>query len=248
MPPANRPSPRPVLDHSVPAKSPRPNPGFVPPKIKWRFSFRHWRQISYFGVDQCDKPWFVSLLERLSEVSNLYVDDALSGAYGRGLRCHHIDWAAKNIPISRAEINWVTDALSEDVEFLQFSVSRARGRVVGFFDEDQVFNVVLLDPMHNIQPSRKLNYQVRATYIGQSEITKLSVTFQNLIIKCPHLNSEQQNDLLDSLKALNLQYFDAAVHLSISEGHLKKAYDFARIGAIDDLGELLQLTIDGLSS
>jgi uncharacterized phage-associated protein len=36
------------------------------------------------------------------------------------------------------------------------------------------------------------------------------------------------------------------VHLSISDAHLEKAYGFARSGVIEDLGELLQLTIDEL--
>src|SRR5262249_19783470 len=84
----------------VPAKAPRPLPGNVPPKKKWRFSFRYWRQTEYFGIDQCDKSWFASVLTRFAEVSSLDVEDALAGSYGSSLRCHPINWNAKNIPIS----------------------------------------------------------------------------------------------------------------------------------------------------
>jgi hypothetical protein len=63
----------------------------------------------------------------------------------------------------------------------------------------------------------------------------------------PHLSASQQSDLLNALKDQNIQYFDAAVHLSISDEHLEKAYEFARTGVIEDLGELLQLTIDELN-
>jgi hypothetical protein len=39
----------------------------------------------------------------------------------------------------------------------------------------------------------------------------------------------------------------AMVHLSISDAHLEKAYNLAKLGVIKDLGELLELTIDELS-
>ncbi|MGY3578923.1 hypothetical protein [Bradyrhizobium sp. USDA 4504] len=241
----NRPL-RPVPGY-VPAKAPRPLAGNIPPKKKWKFSFRYWRQIEYFGIDQCDKSWFASVLTRFTEVSSLHVEDSLAGSYGSSLRCHPIDWHAKNIPISKDDIDWIAEYATEELEFMQFSISTGRGRVVGFFDDEQIFNVVLLDPMHNIQPSKKHNYQVRATYIAQCAITKLSVTFEKVITGCPHLSPEQQSEMLATLKVQNLKYFDAAVHLSISDGHLQKAYEFARLGVITDLGELLEATIDGLA-
>jgi hypothetical protein len=162
-------------------------------------------------------------------VSLLHVEDALAGSYGSSLRCHPIDWSAKNIPIAKDEIDWIGDYSSDEIEFVQFSISTGRGRIVGFFDDEQIFNVVLLDPMHNIQPSKKRNYQVRATYIAQCAITKLSVTFEKLVTGSPHLSSEQQSEMLAALRTQNLKYFDAAVHLSISDGHLQKAYEFARL-------------------
>ncbi|MGY4413195.1 hypothetical protein ACVWW4_004931 [Bradyrhizobium sp. LB7.1] len=246
MPGASNNIPHKPVPGYVPAKAPRPLPGNIPPKKKWKFSFRYWRQVEYFGIDQCDKSWFASVLTRFSEVSSLHVEDALSGSYGPSLRCHSIDWNAKNIPISRESIDWIADYANEEIEFLQFSISTGRGRVVGFFDSEQTFNIVLLDPMHNIQPSAKHNYQVRATYISQCAITKLSVTFEKAITSCEHLSADQQGGLLAILRAQNFKYFDAAVHISISDGHLKKAYEFARVGVITDLGELLEATIDGL--
>jgi hypothetical protein len=238
--------PKPVAGY-IPAQAPRPKTGNIPPKKKWKFSFRYWKQIEYFGVDQCDKSWFVSLLERLTEVSSLEVEDALAGSYGTSLRCHPINWDARNIPISRAEIDWLGEYSSDDFELIQFSISTGRGRIIGFFDADHIFHIVLLDPLHNLQPAKKRNYQVRASYIAQCAITRMSVTFERLILNCPQLSEPQQSDMLKALKAQNLQYFDAAVHLSISDAHLEKAYGFARSGVIEDLGELLQLTIDELN-
>jgi hypothetical protein len=153
----------------------------------------------------------------------------------------------KNIPISKDDIDWLGDYSSEDIELVQFSISTGRGRIIGFFDGEQIFNVVLLDPLHNLQPAKKRNYQVRASYISQCAITKLSVTFEKAILNCQHLSPTQQSEMLDLLRKQNLKYFDAAVHLSISDVHLHKAYEFARVGVITDLGELLEATIDGLS-
>ncbi len=121
------------------------------------------------------------------------------------------------------------------------------GRVVGFFDEDRVFNVVLLDPLHNIQPSKTYNYRVRASYIAQCQLTKLTVTMENLIRKRADLEEKQRTEMLAELRAQNMRHYDAAVHLTISDEHLHKAYEYASVGLITDLGELLQLTIDELS-
>lgn len=247
MPPGSKLPPlKPVLSGVVPQKAQRPLAGLVPPKKKWRFNFRYWRQVEYFGVDQCDKAWFVAVLQRLMEVSNLDVDDVISGSYGASMRCHPIDWAARNIPIAKKNIDWLGDQSLEDIDFLQFSISTGRGRIIGFLDADHAFNVVLLDPMHNLQPAKKHNYQVRTTYISQCAITKLSVTFNNMILNCPYLLPVQQDELLAQLREQNTRYFDAVVHLSISDEHLKKAYQFARLGLISNLGELLEATIDSL--
>lgn len=48
----------------------------------------------------------------------------------------------------------------EDFPLYQFQISMANGRVVGFFDENWVFNIVLVDPNHNMQPSKDYDYRV----------------------------------------------------------------------------------------
>jgi hypothetical protein len=232
---------------SIPPAVPTPKTGTVPPKTKWRFSLRFWRQVNYFGIDQCDKSWFVSLLERLVDLSSSDIEDLTTGRSASGIRFHPIDWEKKNIPIARKDIDWLGNYASEDFDFVQFHISKALGRVVGFFDEEKVFNVVLLDPFHNIQPSGTFNYRVRATHVSQCQLTKLTVTMQNLILDLPNLNDSQRKEMLSELTALSKTHYDATVHLSISNEHLEKAYHFASVGMIKDLGELLELTIDELA-
>jgi len=82
-----------------------------------------------------------------------------------GLRFHRIDWDARNAPIRLEDLDHLPEGLRADPSFevYQFQIARGSGRVVGFFDQANVFNLLLLDPMHNLQPSRDVNYNVRPT-------------------------------------------------------------------------------------
>lgn len=156
---------KPVLAPDVPARGVRPVVKKAPPSKKWTFSFRYWRQIDYFGLDQSRDKWFVALLQKLSDLSGLDMDlfkrdrDMIDH-----WRYHKINWNQRNIPVKRADLNWIPDMYlknEEDYELIQFQISQALGRVIGFWDETYTFNIVLLDPLHNMQPSEAFNYRVR---------------------------------------------------------------------------------------
>lgn len=145
-----------------------PKPTHVDEEQTWTFTFRFFRQIENFGFDgaNLNSAWFSSLFSRLCDLSQKKLSDfmqdkALQGK--AGYRYHPINWMQKNIPIQRAELDWLP-AVYKDNEaeypIIQFQISRANGRVVGFFDERWNFNVLLLDPLHNIQPSRDYGYAV----------------------------------------------------------------------------------------
>ena len=146
------------------------------------FSFRFFQQREFFGlgVPNCDNAWFVGLLNRLAELGKiparqLFVDTALADS----MHFHPVDWDAKNIPIK------LDDALKllvnyenkEEVEFYQCAVSLSKGRFVGFFSASNVFEVVLLDPNHNIYPCKRTDFKVRATKIGLSSYDDLYSKF-----------------------------------------------------------------------
>jgi hypothetical protein len=121
----------------------------TPPKpLRWTFSFRYWRQIEYFGLDRAQPSWFVSLLERLVELSAHPIDDFFSNSPAKKYyRYHEIDWDQKNIPIKREDLAWLDhDYLvnSEDYPLVQLMISKALGRIIGFWDEESVFCIVLL--------------------------------------------------------------------------------------------------------
>ncbi|MEK6262784.1 MAG: hypothetical protein AABP62_29655 [Planctomycetota bacterium] len=131
---------------------------------RWTFSFRFFNQIDYFGLSKSDADWFVSLLARLATLSQepierMRADPTTQNAW----RYHPVNWSQKNIPIQRTDLTWVTPEYRDneaEYPLVQFMISRTLGRVVGFWDESDVFNIVLLDPLHNIWPTKNTGYRV----------------------------------------------------------------------------------------
>lgn len=145
-------------------------------KTQLSFSFQYFKQIPYFQIGQEDNNWFVSLLARLQDLSGkdskLMSDVTAKSSY----RLHPINWSQPGIPIKKNDLDWVPKEYreSEDVEFQQFEITQAIGRVVGFFNEtNEIFYIVLLDPKHNIQPAQKTGYRVDKTYLGLTDYEEL---------------------------------------------------------------------------
>lgn len=130
------------------------------------FSFQYYKQIPYFQLGEQDNKWFVSLLERLKDLSgkdsSLMADVTAKKAY----RLHPIVWDQPNIPIKKNDLDWVPNEYrdNEEIEFQQFEITQSTGRVVGFFNEtNEIFHVVLLDPKHNICPTESTGHRVDKT-------------------------------------------------------------------------------------
>lgn len=244
MPADWRPQPKGLPTGPVPQASPRPKAGQIPSQRRWRFSFRFWNQVKYFGVDQCDNGWFVSLLSRLKDLSGLSIEETTNSAIAGAIRYHPIDWKARSIPISKSDIDWLGEYSSPDYELVQFHVSKALGRVVGFFDEDMIFNIVLLDPLHNIQPSKTFGYRVRASHVADCELTRMAVCIERAVTSCKEISESQRDIILSSMRAVNLDFFASAVHVTISDRHLSLAYEMVHGGLINNIGEFLECAID----
>jgi len=61
----------------------------------------------------------------------------------------------------------------------QFQVSTTRGRIIGF-DYENVFYIVLLDPLHNLQPSKNFNYEIDDCYPLSSHYDSLVQDIETL--------------------------------------------------------------------
>lgn len=111
---------------------------------------------------------------------------------------------ARNCPIKKEDLlsvpNNIRDNKEEDF-FWQFQLSKGTGRVVGFFNEmNSIFYIVLLDPKHNIQPSKKFGYAVDDTEIAITEFERLEMKLANAgtsISRCKHNDDCPVTDICD---------------------------------------------------
>lgn len=232
----------------VPPAVPQPNAGRIPEVKNWVFSLQHWRQINHFGVGQCEKKWFISLIERLSELSRLSIEEFLGSRQQQSaIRFHEIDWDATAIPIKKEDIDWIGPiSSSEDFAFVQFHVSKALGRVVGYFDERQIFQIVLLDPQHNIQPSGVYDYRVRTTYLGQCQLTTLIGRFELAITHNTKLSEAEKVEMLAGLVADYKDLTDGAFVFAVDQAVIDRAHKIMAQGVANRLGDLIGVALDSL--
>jgi len=175
-----------------------PKDGTKSKKLYWNFGFKYFRQIDMFGFKHTDSNWFAGVFERLRDTSKMEYTGQ-NGVLEDGYRYHIINWNSKNCPIERADFDWLDDVyLENEVEypFCQFHISKAKGRIIGFWDESNIFQILLLDPMHNMQPSKKVNYEIREAFPAMSEIDSLRHDIDKILQNsCSHENCEIQQKL-----------------------------------------------------
>lgn len=185
---------------SAPAASARPKATDAPDKKYWRFTLRYWQQAKNYGVGAEQGSWFIALLNRLSDLGNCLLEDVMGNIDVKdALRIHPIDWQAKACVTSVDDLDWVPKHYLENPEeypIMQIHISKALGRIVGFFDQDQVFNIILLDPKHNLQPSKFNGYKIRPTRIGEDEVTRIRAQYERAITKMSGLSDDVRRELL----------------------------------------------------
>jgi hypothetical protein len=245
-------SKKPVLASAPPPRAERPRPGHVPAKEKWVFSFRFWRQIENFQVGGVKNSWYISLLERLAEVSQIDREEMLRDAVLQGgIRFHEIDWNAKNVPLRRSDLDWLDkDYLKNEEEYpiYQFHVSKALGRVVGFFDERQIFNIVLLDPNHNIQPSDYNDYRIRPTIEGSCQFSQIVSVARRSVAACSHDGCAVRSTLVEALVAETTKATGGVVVLNLRDDLAQRLRELQKRGLADSLDEVLTYAIEEFES
>ncbi|MBO9194309.1 hypothetical protein J5277_09350 [Rhizobium sp. 16-449-1b] len=203
---------------------------------------RFWRQADLFGVGDKDGSWFISLFDRLTALCQIDLDGFMKDhSLRETFRFHEIDWAGKKVPVARSDFDWIDkDYLSNDEEFpfYQFHVSKALGRVVGFFDESQVFNVLVFDPHHNIQPSEYNDYKIRPTRIGHCQYGSLITIAAGEVEKCTcgvkySLRERLETEIFDQTGGVLL--------CRIPEDHHERFLKLRRNGHASDISEIFEL-------
>lgn len=173
-----------IIAGNVPpaAKGPSLKPGTIPPEKYFTFSLRYWCEVDNFGLGDVDVGWYRSVVGRLNDLSKekvtRFVEDP---AFQDAIRYHVVDWDHRNIPLTRAQLTWLPRAIRENEDefpIYQFHVSKAVGRIHGFWDSEHCFNIVLLDPLHNLQPSKDVGYKVRPTTSSECKYSALKVALE----------------------------------------------------------------------
>lgn len=147
-------------------------------KRKITFSFLFFRQIDNFGIAGIDDKWFSGLLEQLKIISDKEFDDLVGDpAKKKYFRLHPLEFEPGKSALTKEDFSFIPEVYlpkGEDCKYWQFQISKANGRIVGFFNEDHsVFYLVFLDPNHNAQLSQYNDYKVRPIKPQISEIDDL---------------------------------------------------------------------------
>lgn len=218
-----------------------------PENKNWEFSFKNFQQIDKFGLDGggIANDWLVSLLERLKQLSqesieNILGDHIMADSY----RYHAINWTAKNIPIERKALDWISEPYKsnpEEYPIDQIMLSKGTGRIVGFFDENWVFHLVLLDPLHNLQPSKDFNYTVNPSSPLNCQLTQLQMAVREGLQHCSGhacVASARIQDALDE-KTYSERY--GIVLLKVEDAQtLKDAQDLIAEKGADSYTEIFE--------
>lgn len=220
---------------------------------RWSFSFRFFKEIKNFGLDseKIDKGWMLSVVYRLQELSKLSVADVTENrqVMEGTLRIHDINWSQKNIPIKRENLDWIElDYLGNPEEYpiMQISVSKAEGRLVGFFDEDNSFQIVLLDPLHNSQPCKFNDYKVRMCRPLGCEVTAIRYAAKKAIGKIEGRDCSCAQDLQGALEWTK-HTPGVAIVIPSGDGVLvNDADDVIKMGLATDYGEIIKAGINTL--
>lgn len=209
-------------------------------KIYWSFGFKFYKQIDLFGFSNIEMEWFTSVFERLRDTSKMEYT-GMTGVLENGYRYHIINWDSKKCPLIRDQFDWIdSNYLHNEIEypFCQFHVSKGKGRIIGFWDENNIFQIILLDPLHNLQPSSKVNYEIRDTFPIMSEYDSLLVDVQKILQKpCNHDDCSTVKELQSLPNRLN----DSNIILA----HLDDSYfeEYSKISKEKTISQILEAGI-----
>ena len=208
------------------SEKPKRTASLIPQKDKGlpflSFSFRYCTQQDFFGYAEQPATWFANLQERLKDLCGKTAAILESHTERNAYRLHPIDWNVKNCPITIDDLISVPQDIKDNIEddfFWQFQLSKGTGRVVGFFNEDTtIFYIVLLDPKHNIQPSKDYGYQVDKTTIAITEYERIQMNIadaEKIRNKCEMLSCCPLTDLRSEY--IRSDVFFASIDMDLKE-------------------------------
>lgn len=213
-----------------------------------RFSFSYWRQEKpYFGLEGATKEWFITLLEKLKDLSDKTVEEFLTNGFLKdAFRIHAISWTSCSITEESFRNFLPLDyRSSEDYEIYQFKITNSKGRVIGFFDEKNSFQVVFLDIAHNMQLSSYNDYEKTVT--GElpnsynKMIGKIHLVRERLAKATKPTEIATLKELLDNIL---IEEYSAGHFFFLNEMHHEKVNELLAMKEHDELDYLLMEALD----
>jgi len=196
-----------------------------------------------------DTKWFVSVLERLKDLNGIDLHEFITSTPMRSNnRYHPIDWNHTNTPLKRTDFSWVRKEIidnEDDFPFYQFQISKALGRVIGFWNSSHnLFHVVLLDPAHNMQPSGgKYKYKVDKTSELSCEYTDMAKGLSHIIHE--YGNQPEFSDIIKKLKLVPKEFVQRSVlFISVDGSYIEELNNKIGDRCISEVIELGILNLD----
>lgn len=235
-------TPRRITAGNEPSRNQKPIASSPAASNQWGVSFEYFSQTENFGLGDAPSKWFMSMLNSLSKLNKIPLDDFIKlPTWIKANRYHKINWGQPKIPIQRHEFTWVKKAIldnEEEFPFYQFQISQSLGRVVGFWNSSHnLFHIVLLDYAHNIQPTKGRGYSVDKTTILDCEYTMMTTGIAQIIEK--YEKDDTFKEITYSLRALPTAFTERKlIYLSLDDDYIQTLED--RIGerTIKDVLEL----------
>lgn len=177
-----------------------------------QFGFKFFEERQKFGLKQKGKKipnsWMLSFIKKIKELSLIEYEELIENRkLQQKLRYHPINWNAKNIPIQKKDVCPSDELCNEEIEFMQFEISTATGRFGGFFDKDYIFQIVLVDPLHNLQPAGgKYGHKVRDCVPLGTDYEILISKIQDIHSRCAKITKCQHKDELKDVSFIEESY------------------------------------------
>lgn len=218
----------------------------VPEDKQFHFSLCYWREMDFFGIRDQGSSWFSALFSHLKSLGNLRISELMSDPQLRlKYRFHQINWCSKNIPIQQSDLeNLPAYVFSEETDFYQFQLSKGSGRVVGFFDYQHVFQIVLFDPKHNLQPSKNFNYSVDKTRVSVTHYETLLTQLNSFMAQFQKIDCKKIcQPIVELQKWIGEEYGIVSYLpiLDIEQGILDK---FMELYGVKSVGEVIDYLLE----
>jgi hypothetical protein len=202
----------------------KPNSGYVPSshsiphnvdpiKRTWVFSFKFFCQQENYGLKSSSiaNNWIISFLDKAKEFSGYEVDAFLNNLNMRDYwRFHPIDFNDSRVFLKKSDLYAIPNNYldyPDTYPIYQFQITKGTGRVIGFLDENQAFQVVLFDPLHNVYPSEKNNGNIRPCSALDNQYESLLHFVKKYSLLCNDAECRQRLSNIENLQPFSQHLF-----------------------------------------